>query len=95
MAIDCSALVQLSLQTSGISISRNSSQQKLYDGLYLIDLNNAQRGDLIFWDGHVGIFTNQTNMVHANAFHMKVSMEKTNEVIKRTKRDFQIYRIKS
>lgn len=93
IGIDCSALVQLSLQTTGINIGRNSSEQKLFKKLCLIDLDKSKRGDLIFWDGHVGIITNKKQMVHANAFKMMVSIENTKDVIKRTKEYYEIYRI--
>jgi len=93
IGIDCSALVQLSLQTAGINIGRNSSEQKLFKKLRLTDLDKSKRGDLIFWDGHVGIITNKKQMVHANAFKMMVSIETTKDVIKRTKESYEIFRI--
>ena len=31
-----------------------------------------RRGDLVFWDGHVGIMTSAQDFLHANAFHMAV-----------------------
>jgi cell wall-associated NlpC family hydrolase len=33
------------------------------------------RGDLVFWDGHVGIMTGPDDFLHANAFHMAVKLE--------------------
>jgi hypothetical protein len=34
-----------------------------------------RRGDLVFWDGHVGIMTSAKDFLHANAFHMAVEIE--------------------
>ena len=30
---------------------------------------------IVFWKGHVGIMTDQLNIIHANAYHMKVYKE--------------------
>ncbi len=34
-----------------------------------------RRGDLVFWEGHVGIMTSAVDFLHANAFHMAVAAE--------------------
>jgi hypothetical protein len=34
-----------------------------------------RRGDLVFWEGHVGIMTSGCDFLHANAFHMAVVAE--------------------
>ena len=36
---------------------------------------SSARGDLVFWDGHVGIMTSGEDFLHANAFHMAVEVE--------------------
>ena len=80
--IDCSGLVQLSLQAFGIFLPRDSSPQQNFcatDG----NLEMPQAGDLIFWAGHVGIMASETDLIHANAFHMKTITEKLSDVIKR------------
>ena len=33
------------------------------------------RGDLVFWEGHVGIMTSAEDLLHANAYHMAVAVE--------------------
>jgi cell wall-associated NlpC family hydrolase len=38
-----------------------------------------KRGDLVFWDGHVGIMTNAEMFIHANAYHMAVKHESFEE----------------
>ena len=45
-----------------------------------------RKGDLIFWDGHVGIITSEKQMIHANAFKMMVSIENIQDVIKQIKK---------
>lgn len=91
LGIDCSALVQLSLQAGGIKFPRNSSQQRLFKNLRLINYDKVQRGNLIFWEGHVGIILNHKEMIHSNSFSMMVSIEKTDNVIKRIGKPFEIY----
>jgi cell wall-associated NlpC family hydrolase len=34
-----------------------------------------ERGDLVFWKGHVGIMLDEERLLHANAFHMMVAIE--------------------
>jgi hypothetical protein len=42
-----------------------------------------QRGDLLFWEGHVGIARDAATLIHANAFHMAVAIEPIAEAIAR------------
>jgi cell wall-associated NlpC family hydrolase len=42
-----------------------------------------QRGDLIFWNGHVAIARDADSIVHANAFHMATVIESASEAIAR------------
>ena len=44
-----------------------------------------QRGDLIFWQGHVAIARDADTIVHANAHHMATVIENTSEAIARIK----------
>ena len=44
-----------------------------------------QRGDLIFWKGHVAIVRNADTIVHANAHHMATAIENTRSAIARIK----------
>ena len=34
-----------------------------------------ERGDLVFWKGHVGIMRDAKTLLHANGWHMKVVSE--------------------
>lgn len=77
LGIDCSGLVQVSLQACGIRAPRNTSPQCQALGNY-VDTGAAaplKRGDLIFWHGHVGIMRDAVTLLHANAHHMMVASE--------------------
>jgi cell wall-associated NlpC family hydrolase len=76
--LDCSALVQLSMEAAGLACPRDSDlQQKMVGTEVLVptDLEGLQRGDLVFWRGHVGIMTDGVMLLHANAHHMAVVAE--------------------
>jgi len=85
--IDCSGLVQVSLNAAGTGCPRDSDMQR--DGLGRT-LNPAEskklrRGDLMFWNGHVAIVRDALTIVHANAHHMATVVEDTGEAIARIK----------
>jgi cell wall-associated NlpC family hydrolase len=85
LGIDCSGLVQVSLQAAGIECPRDTYIQETHfkNDVALSDL---QRGDLIFWKGHVAIARDAQSIVHANAHHMMVAIEPTAEAIERIKK---------
>lgn len=74
-AVDCSGLVQLIFGLIGICAPRDADMQQASFGEDLPDYANLQRGDLIFFPGHVGIMVDRDNMIHANAHHMAVAIE--------------------
>ena len=39
------------------------------------DLGGLQRGDLVFWKGHVGIMLDATRLLHATGHTMTVTVE--------------------
>ena len=49
------------------------------------ETKKLQRGDLIFWKGHVAIVRDADTIVHANAHHMATVIENTREAIARIK----------
>jgi cell wall-associated NlpC family hydrolase len=77
LGIDCSGLVQIALTATGIACPRDSDMQERALGtpLPIDDLTGLQRGDIIFWKGHVAIVRDEHSIVHANAFHMAVAIE--------------------
>jgi cell wall-associated NlpC family hydrolase len=87
LGVDCSGLVQVSLEAAGTGCPRDSDMQQ--DGLGRTlspaEMNKLQRGDLIFWKGHVAIVRDPATIVHANAHHMATVVENTREAIARIK----------
>jgi cell wall-associated NlpC family hydrolase len=85
--IDCSGLVQVSLNAAGTGCPRDSDMQQdsLGRALNAAETKKLQRGDLIFWDGHVAIVRDGETIVHANAHHMATAIENTREAIARNK----------
>ena len=85
LGIDCSGLVQLSLHAAGIDCPRDSDMQQdaLGRSLEPAEAGKLQRGDLIFWKGHVAIARDAGTIVHANAHHMATVIENTSEAIAR------------
>jgi cell wall-associated NlpC family hydrolase len=87
LGIDCSGLVQISLNAAGTGCPRDSDMQR--DGLGrtldAAESRKLRRGDLIFWKGHVAIACNADSIVHANAHHMATVIENTGEAIARIK----------
>ena len=91
--IDCSALLQLSYQTYGQNIPRNTSDQINVDKPNISEIDNLRRGCVIFWEGHVGIMVDKFNCIHANAYHMKTVTEPLVDIISRMDEDQQIVKM--
>jgi cell wall-associated NlpC family hydrolase len=53
--------------------------------LGLAESSNLQRGDLMFWKGHVAIVRDRESIVHANAHHMATVIEDILEAVARIK----------
>jgi cell wall-associated NlpC family hydrolase len=86
LGLDCSGLVQLALSACGLACPRDSDMQERGLGAPLDHKASSfklQRGDLIFWAGHVAIARDRDSLVHANAFHMAVVSEPVGEAIAR------------
>jgi cell wall-associated NlpC family hydrolase len=78
IGIDCSGLVQTSMRAANIGAPRDSDMQREELGKPVdvtADYENLERGDLVFWQGHVGIMSDSVMLVHANAHHMMVVAE--------------------
>ena len=87
LGIDCSGLVQVSLNAAGTGCPRDSDmqQESLGRALDASESKKLQRGDLVFWTGHVAIVRDADTIVHANAHHMATTIENTSEAIARIK----------
>jgi cell wall-associated NlpC family hydrolase len=87
LGIDCSGLVQVSLNAAGTGCPRDSDMQQdgLGRALDAVESKKLQRGDLIFWKGHVAIVRDADTLIHANAHHMATVIENTRDAIARIK----------
>ena len=87
LGIDCSGLVQVSLNAAGTGCPRDSDMQQVRIGRALnsAESRKLRRGDLVFWKDHVAIVRDAGTIVHANAHHMATAIEDTAEAIARIK----------
>jgi cell wall-associated NlpC family hydrolase len=85
LGIDCSALVQISMQGAGMPCPRDTDMQEAEIGEPLTDLKleKLERGDLIFWRGHVGIMQSAEWMIHASGHQMEVVVEPIRRAVER------------
>lgn len=76
LGLDCSGLVQLCLHLAGQDCPRDADMQERGLGIALPDDPAAlERGDLVFWRGHVGMMLDASRVIHANGHHMAVAVE--------------------
>ena len=80
--LDCSGLIQTALQAAGIAAPRDTDMMEKALGL-LVGRDELQRGDLIFWKGHMGVMLDASRLLHANAFHMEVFIENLDQAAAR------------
>lgn len=81
--IDCSGLVQIACLMCGIPCPGDSDMQARELGETLPPQSAFQRGDLLFWKGHVAWVANPATLLHANVHHMAVAFEPLDEAITR------------
>ncbi len=90
LGLDCSALVQIALAMAGIAAPRDSDMQRGELGRAVVPVTadaegvEFQRGDLVFFPGHVGLMLDERRLVHATAFTMTVTIEPLAAVVTRT-----------
>jgi len=90
LGIDCSGLVQIALAACGITSPRDTDMQEKALGAAQPlppDLAQLQRGDLMFWKGHVAIVRDETTLLHASGTRMAVVYEPTAQAIERIRTD--------
>lgn len=78
LGLDCSGLTQTVLAAAGITALRDTDMQEKQLGTSIEvtpDLSGLQRGDLVFWRGHVGLMMDGTNFIHATGHSMTVMIE--------------------
>jgi cell wall-associated NlpC family hydrolase len=72
--LDCSGLIQISLQAAGVSAPRDTDLMEQLLG-QAVPGEKMKRGDLVFWKGHVGVMRDGETLLHANATYMQVTSE--------------------
>ena len=85
LGLDCSALVQMSLMRCGINVPRDSDMQEHSIGREAIcehDLSDLRRGDVVYWNGHCGIWIEPAAFIHANATDMAVVVQPLKRMLK-------------
>ena len=60
---DCSGLTMMAWAQAGVSMSHGSYDQMA--SFPRVSMDQLQPGDLVFWDGHVGIFVGGNQVLHA------------------------------
>jgi cell wall-associated NlpC family hydrolase len=60
---DCSGLSMMAWAQAGVMMSHGSNDQLA--SFPRVPLNQLQPGDLVFWDGHVGIYVGNSSVLHA------------------------------
>lgn len=73
--IDCSGLVQLAFAACGLPCPGDSDLQWQSVGAALPEEAPLQRGDLLFWKGHVALVCDAQGLIHANGHTMSVAHE--------------------
>ncbi|WP_136441945.1 NlpC/P60 family protein [Pacificoceanicola onchidii] len=81
--IDCSGLVQAGCAACGIPCPGDSDMQERELGETLPHGTPPERGDLMFWKGHVAWVSDPETLLHANVYHMAVAYEPMAEAIDR------------
>jgi cell wall-associated NlpC family hydrolase len=81
--LDCSGLIQIAMQASGLACPRDTDMQERALGAALLEGAKLRRGDLVFWKGHVGVMIDEASLLHANAHHMLVALEPVADAIAR------------
>ena len=84
--IDCSGLIQVACEACDIRCPGDSDMQEAELGRLLTEDEPLQRGDLLFWKGHVAMVVDSERLIHANAHHMAVAYEGINDAIARIER---------
>jgi len=82
--LDCSGLIQTALQAVGKAAPRDTDMMERSLGERALAASEPlQRGDLVFWKGHMGVMLDNARLLHANAFHMMVAIEPLADAIPR------------
>ena len=89
LGLDCSGLIQTAMEAAGRFIPRDSGPQEAWakaNGRAVElteDFSGLERGDLVFWPGHVGVMTDPETLLHANGHHMMTVAETLSRAARR------------
>ena len=83
LGIDCSGLVQVSMLFCGLSCPGDSDQQLAELGQNIDVGTTQEKGDILFWKGHVAICLNSKELIHAYGPEKKVLIMPILKTIKR------------
>ena len=70
LGLDCSGLISSCLRAANLDGPADSGAQEQALGKALHEDAGLMRNDLIFWKGHVGLMLSETELIHANGYHM-------------------------
>ncbi|MEX3011057.1 NlpC/P60 family protein [Hoeflea sp. TYP-13] len=87
--VDCSGLVQLCMELCGHNVPRDTYMQEAGLGEPIepdAKYANLERGDLVFWKGHVAIVEEPQTALHASGHTMQVVREPLYQAIERIER---------
>lgn len=81
---DCSGMIWLGFLLCGKSVLRDSDMMAETIGQVIdSDPQRLQRGDLIFWKGHVGVMKDANTLLHSNGHTMTAAEEPLIDAIER------------
>lgn len=87
--VDCSGLVQLACRAAGLACPRDTDMQEASEALgpQVDPAAPPQRGDLIFWSGHVAIALDAETVLNATAHFLSTVIEPLAELDARARAD--------
>jgi cell wall-associated NlpC family hydrolase len=85
LGLDCSGLIQTAFQACGRACPRDTDmiERELGVALAFGDAAVLQRGDLVFWKGHVGMMVDRQRLIHTNGHHMLTVIEPLSDALAR------------
>ena len=93
MGIDCSGLIQNLHQINNRPFPRDTDMQEIFVTNEVKYEKDLKAGDLVFWKGHVAMMIDNSNIIHANAFHMKTVIEPLKNIINRVEKETPLVKI--
>ena len=79
--IDCSGLIQISFETQGILLPRNTSKQIKIKNKNFKKISKPEKNCLIFWKNHVGFLFKDNKVIHSSGQKMRVVEENAQKLI--------------